>query len=111
MATFIEVVCGSPDVVAALDALGAFRPRLVLMDIEMPSMDGMKALLIDASRLLPLELSGCLQTRIATKFELTLRLVAEVSFINRDSRKSFVGHLRSGGACCTAELKAQQFLT
>jgi len=70
----------------------------------MPSMDGMKALLIDASRLVPLELPGCLQTRIATKFEVTLRLVAEVSFINRDSEE-FRRCLAFRAARCATELR------
>jgi len=73
--TFIEVVCallqwsGKVDIVvrirdfvAALDAVGAFCTLLMLMDIEISSMKQMKAVSIDASWLLPLELSGCLQT-------------------------------------------------
>ena len=34
----VDIVVRIRDVVAALDAVGAFRPRLMLMDIEMPSM-------------------------------------------------------------------------
>ena len=61
-ATLIEVICALRQWSGGVDADGAFCSRLMLMDIEIPSMEGMKGVLIDASQLLPLDLYGCQQT-------------------------------------------------
>jgi len=100
----VDIVVRIRDVVAALDAVGAFRPRLMLMDIEMPSMGGMKAALINTVRLLPLELSGCPQTNRHGIRADAQACVQSLMYKPR-FREKFREVLDFSGACCAPNLR------
>jgi hypothetical protein len=74
------------------------------MDIEIPSMEGMRGVLIDASQLLPLDLSGCQQTN-----NREIRADAQAcgqSFIYKPQfPEEFRGALVFRGVCCAADLR------